>query len=160
VIFSASVDISNAIAKLKAIPAKVHAGVAQTLQDNARQLLRKIQDKLSGSVLQLRSGALRDSFVETGIVAGASTISDSVTSDGTVAYAHIQEYGGRVSIPEITPRSAKALAFEYGGKLVFARHARAHVVDIPERSYLRSSLAEQIDILTDDIRRVVNESIV
>ena len=154
-----SVDAANAISRLKAIPATVATGVGQAVQESTRRLLGAVQDKLSGDVLNVRSGALRRSIVETGLVGGTTTFTDGVASDGSVAYARIQEYGGRVNIPEIAPRSAKTLAFEYGGRLVFARHVAAHVVEIPERSYLRASLAEQQDSLTDTIRKIVAESL-
>jgi hypothetical protein len=154
---SLSVDTASAIGKLKAIPSTVRTGAAQAVQESTRRLLGAVQEKLSGDVLNVRSGALRRSIMETGLVVGDSTVTDSVASDGTVAYARIQEYGGRVNIPEIVPESAKALAFEYGGRLVFARRVAAHVVEIPERSYLRASLAEQLDGLTDNIRKIVGE---
>ena len=134
-------------------------GVAQATQESTRRLLATVQNKLSGEVLNARSGALRRSIVETGLFVAAGDITDSVASDGSVAYARIQEYGGRVSIPEIVPRSARALAFEYGGRLVFARHVAGHDVGIPERSYLRSSLAELRGSIADNIRKVVLESI-
>jgi hypothetical protein len=39
---------------------------------------------------------------------------------------------------------AKALAFAIGGKQVFAARVNLPAVTVPERSYLRSSLAEEI----------------
>jgi hypothetical protein len=150
----ANVDASGTCAKLDALSVKVRASAAQAVRDNTRQLLARVQDKLSGDVLNVRSGALLRSIVETGLHADASGVADSVTSDGSVAYARIQEWGGRVNIPEIVPLAAKVLAFEYGGKLVFARHVAAHSADIPERSFLRSSLAEQTQAFTDDIARI------
>jgi hypothetical protein len=156
---SLAVNAASAISRLKAIPPTARAGLALAVQTGTRRLLSVVKDKLSGDVLNVRSGALRRSIVETGLVVGAGTVTDSVVSDGSVAYARIQEYGGRVNLPEIVPKSAKALAFEYGGRLVFARHAAAHVIEIPERSYLRASLDEQLDSLIHDIRKIVTESL-
>ena len=152
---SMNVSASDVISKLKAVPVSVQANVARAVQEGACRLLDRVQEKLSGEVLNPRSGALRRSIVETGIVVGPGSITDSVASDGSVPYARIQEYGGRMGIPEIVPGAAKALAFEYGGRLVFARHTAAHVVDVPERSFLRSSLAEQRSSLIEDIREAV-----
>jgi phage gpG-like protein len=156
---SMNVDTSAVVGKLKAVSATTRVNVARAVQAGTQQLLRRVQEKLSGEILNSRSGALRQSMVETGIVAGSSSIADTVASDGSVPYARIQEYGGRVEIPEIVPRNAKALAFEYGGRLVFSGHATAHVVDIPARSFLHSSLAELKTSLTDDICEAVLESL-
>ncbi|HEY5046936.1 MAG TPA: HK97 gp10 family phage protein [Rhizomicrobium sp.] len=152
-----TVDAGDVCGRLDAVAAAAREGVARTVQQNASELLAKVQDKLSGEVLNPRSGTLRGSVVETGLLAGAATFSDSVVSDGTASYARIQEYGGRVSIPEEVPQAGKALAFAYGGRLVFAAHAAAHDIDIPQRSYLRASLAEQSQPFIDGIRKVVTE---
>ena len=151
---TAKIDTAGVGDRLNALAGKVRASAAQAVQANTQQLLERVQDKLSGEVLNVRSGALLRSIVETGLNIDTAGVGDSVASDGSAAYAHIQEYGGRVNIPEIVPRSAKALTFDYGGKLVFARHVAAHSVDIPQRSFLRSSLAEQAQSFADDIRRI------
>jgi hypothetical protein len=58
----------------------------------------------------------------------------------------------------MTPVNAKALAFAYGGRMVFAKRTAAHTVTIPERSYLRSSLAEFAERFVDGIRKVALEA--
>ncbi|MGD0144684.1 MAG: hypothetical protein ABSC92_16150 [Rhizomicrobium sp.] len=149
------VDAGTAAAKLAALPDKVRAGVRVAVQAGARSLLLKVQQKLSGDVLAVRSGKLLSSLRETGLSESADAIGDGVATDASVKYARIQEYGGRIEIPEIVPVDARALAFEYGGKIVFAMKAAAHVIDIPEHSYMRSSLAEVTPAILDDIRKVV-----
>ena len=52
--------------------------------------------------------------------------------------------------------NAKALAFAYEGRLVFAKRASPHAVTIPERSYLRASLAEFAPALADSLRKVAS----
>jgi hypothetical protein len=155
----AAVDASRVVATLRALPAKLRTRVERAVRKNTQSLLGKVREKLSGEVLNARSGALRDSFVETGLAAGTAAIADGVASDGSVPYARIQEYGGRINIPEIEPRAAKVLAFAYGGRLVFARRTAAHTVEILGHGYLRASLAEQSDALIEDIRKIVAEAI-
>ncbi len=152
------VDTSSAAAKLAALPDKVRASVRQAVQAGALKLLSKAQQKASGDVLQVRSGALLNGLRESGLSASGDAISDGVTTDAALKYARIQEYGGRIEIPEIAPVAARALAFEYGGKVVFAMKTVAHVVEIPEHSFLRSSLAEIAPDIIDDIRKVVAEA--
>jgi len=152
------VDTGSATAKLAALPDKVRAGVREAVQAGALKLLSKVQQKVSGDVLQVRSGALLNSLRETGLSDSGDTFSDGVTTDAALKYARIQEYGGKIEVPEIAPVNARALAFEYGGKVVFAMKAAAHVVEIPEHSFMRSSLAEIAPEIVDSIRKVVAES--
>lgn len=153
------VDAVAVIAKLGGMSERVRGGVRGVVQEDAFKLLAKVQAKVSGDVLNVRSGNLRRSLHETGLQDNGSAISDSVASDSSVKYARIHEYGGRINIPEIVPRNAKALAFNYGGKMVFAKRVKAHVVNMPERSYMRSSLAEFTPIFVDDIRKVTAEAV-
>lgn len=152
------VDTGSATAKLAALPDKVRAGVREAVQAGALKLLSKVQQKVSGDVLQVRGGALLNSLRETGLSDSGGTLSDGVATDAALKYARIQEYGGKIEVPEIAPVNARALAFEYGGKVVFAMKAAAHVVEIPEHSFMRSSLAEIAPEIVDSIRKVVAES--
>ena len=156
---TASIDASGAIAKLKNIRMAVSSRVTDAVERGTKAVLERVQEKLSGEVLKARSGRLKNSIVETGLSTNSGVIADFVATDGSVPYARIQEFGGRIDIPEIVPRSTKALAFEYGGKLVFAKRAAAHTVTIPDRSYLRSALAELSLALTDGIRKIVTEAL-
>jgi phage gpG-like protein len=115
-----------------------------------------MQDKLSGQVLKARSGRLRDSI--------ALTVSDDgdgiVASLGTdVPYAAIQEYGGKTAPHVIMPRNASVLAFQIGGRRLFARRVQHPGSVMPERSFLRSALADQADQIRDSLRAAVGEAV-
>jgi hypothetical protein len=86
--------------------------------------------------------------ITTQVTDSGDTITGWITAGGT-PYARIHEYGGTVHIPEIFPVHAQALHWvNKGGGEVFARHAAAHDVRIPERSYLRAALAaREADII-------------
>lgn len=152
----ATIDAMAAIAKLEALKDRLRTDVREAVEDGASALASRVQTKLSGEVLQARSGALRDSIMAE-VSEDAPGVGARVSSDAP--YARVHEYGGRINIPEIVPRNAKALAFEYGGRLVFAKRTAAHVVTMPERSFMRSALAEFAPVLIDDIRKVVAEAI-
>jgi phage gpG-like protein len=155
---SANIDPAPAIAKLDVMKQRLRAGVRGGVKNGAGRLLSLVQAKLSGEVLQARSGALlRSIHVETN--ENADGFGARVFSDGSVPYARIQEYGGRVNIPALAPVNAKALAFAWGGRMVFAKSVAAHVVDLPERSYMRYSLAEFADTFTGDIRQTVADAL-
>ena len=144
------IDAAGAAAKLARIATAMRAGVRSTCDSAAQALLALVQRKLSGEVLALRSGALRRS-IQTDVAENARGVQARVFSDGSVPYARIQEFGGRIAMPAIAAVSAKSLAFAYEGRLVFARRANAHVATLPERSYLRASLAEFAPVLADSV---------
>ena len=138
------------VAKLGSTPAKLRDDIASLIERSVEAVAELARDKLSGEVLNEKTGRLKAS-----IAATASGMTGRITSDAP--YARIEEYGGRIEVPDIVPRAAKALAFEYEGKLVFAKHAAAHAVSIPERSYLRNALAESAQTFVDGVRKVVTE---
>lgn len=140
-----NVDAREAEARLKTLAPKVRARVGSVVAVNAAKLEDVVRRNLSGGVLQARTGRLRDSIQVESDGAGFRVFSDA-------PYARVQEYGGKIDIPETVPVNAKALAFEYAGKLVFATHARAHEVVIPERSFMRSALAEIAPLFLEDLR--------
>jgi hypothetical protein len=62
------------------------------------------------------------------------------------------EFGGIIPPHEIVPDKARALAFLVGGKQAFAARVNLPAVTVPERSYLRASLAEMADEIFDTLR--------
>jgi phage gpG-like protein len=122
--------------------ARALADKAQGLSDALADKVRN--EKLSGQTLNARSGALRDSIVAE-VAADGENVVATVASVGDVKYAAIQEYGGKTAAHEILPSKAAALAFVEGGAMRFARRVEHPGSLIPERSYLRSSLAEASD---------------
>jgi phage gpG-like protein len=139
--FALEVDgLQDASARLEAYPAALTAALDDKAAELAAALVDLVQnDKLSGAVLSIRSGALRDSIVAS-VSADADGVAASVGSEGDVKYAAIQEYGGKTSAHEILPVKAQALAFVIDGVQHFARRVEHPGSLIPERSYLRSSL--------------------
>lgn len=107
----------------------------------AAALAEKVRsDKLAGGVLSSRTGALTASIFAD-VITNSDSVSAAVGSSG-VPYAAIQEYGGKTAAHEIVPDKARALAFVGGGEMRFARRVEHPGSILPERSYLRSSLAE------------------
>ena len=103
-----------------------------------QRLLAKVDANLSGDVLQTRSGALKAS-VAVALDIGTDQVAASITSEG-VAYAAIQEYGGRTAAHDIVPVKAQALAFAGAGGSVFRRRVRHPGSVIPARAPFGSAL--------------------
>lgn len=119
-------------------------------------LQEHVTAKLSGEVLNIRTGNLKASIVQD-VVDDGDTITGRVYSNATVKYAAIHEFGGIIKHPGGTPY----LIFEMngksgGGQAFFISKAAAaaapdpttipvtkpHDIPMPERSFLRSSLTE------------------
>jgi phage gpG-like protein len=117
----------------------------------------RIQQKLSGEILQTQSGALAASIISS-IENDGSDTSVSISSTG-VPYAAIQEFGGKTAAHDIVAVKAKVLEFSAGGGQVFARTVHHPGSTIPSRSYLGSSLAEMRDEIESGFKQAVLESL-
>ena len=125
---------------LAALPERLRVALAEKANTLAAQLQAKIQEKLSGGVLNSKSGALAGSIVAT-VDDSSPDVSVNIAT-GDIKYAAIHEYGGMSPPHRIVPDKTRALAFIVGGKQTFAARVNLPVIAMPERSYMRSSLAE------------------
>jgi phage gpG-like protein len=147
----------DASAALAAMPDRVRQALSSKIDMLAVALQAKIQQKLSGGVLNARTGALARSIVATVDDTGAD-ISVRIGPSGDIKYAAIHEFGGIIPPHEIVPNKAKALAFAVGGKQLFAKRVNLPAVTMPERSYLRSSLAEMAGEIAEGLGEAVAEA--
>jgi hypothetical protein len=147
-----------------ALPALLlkHANVAST------RLASYIQtEKLSGQVLNVGTGRLRatvrpieaveegTSIVGGALAGGPETEVRSKLTGKESNYAAVQEYGG-LSEYTILPVDAHVLAFEVDGQVVFAR--RVTHPPLPERSYMRTSLEEQREMIFGEFLAATKEA--
>jgi phage gpG-like protein len=147
----------TASAALAAMPERIAAALAAKASALAAELQAKIQQKLSGGVLQMKSGALAGSVGVT-IDELSTGVAVRIVTSPDVKYAAIQEYGGTIPPHEIVPDKARALAFLVGGKQVFAARVNLPAVAMPERSYMRTSLVEMNDQIRDELDAAVVEA--
>lgn len=149
---SARLDAGKLLADLPAVPSQVVAAVATKMRLVTINLQRFIvQEKLNGQVLNQRSGKLARSIQQDSHTDGDEVVGE-VFSAGDVKYAGIHEFGGTTPPHDIVPNKASALAFMIGGKQIFAKIVHHPGSRIPERSYMRSSLAEQADDIIDGLK--------
>lgn len=149
---SLELDAGKLLAGVEAMPAQVVAAVATKMRQLTINLQRHvIQDKLHGQVLKQRTGKLARSIQQESHTDGDLVIGE-VFSAGDVKYAAIHEFGGTTPPHDIVPNKAEALAFVMGGKTVFARVVHHPGSKIPERSFLRSSLADQASDITAGLK--------
>jgi phage gpG-like protein len=140
------------------LPADLQARLEAKSRDLARALVAKVRDeKLSGGVLQTKTGALKDS-ISADISLEGGSLTATIGSFGDIKYAAIQEYGGRTSAHEIVADKARALAFLVGGALRFARRVSHPGSTIPPHAYLLSSLDESRDEIVAELASVATEA--
>jgi len=146
-----------ASAALAQMPERVREALSAKANALAADLQAKIQQKLAGTVLNAKSGALARSIIAT-IEDSSANVSVRIAASGDVKYAAIHEFGGTIPPHQIVPDKAKALAFAVGGKQVFAARVNLPAVTMPERSYMRSSLAEMADAIREELTEAVIEA--
>jgi phage gpG-like protein len=146
------------IAKLDALPGKLQADLTKRLTSLALQMQATIKQKLSGQVLKVRTGNLRDS-IGYDVMSATDAVTATVFSDRSVRYGAIHEYGGQTAPHVIQPRAGGVLAFQMGGKTVFARKINHPGSKIPARPFMRPTLAEYRDRITDSMSAAVEESL-
>ena len=136
--------------KFAALEARVRDDLKHTIHLTAEALKTKVQGKLSGPVLKAPTGALKGSInVKDDFTTNSITSSVGVNL-GSIPYARIHEYGGT-----ILPKNGPYLVFKTPDG---AWHKVTRVV-MPERSYLRSSLAEMAPFIEKAIRASLKKSI-
>ena len=157
--FSVALDgLGETSARLEGYPAALQAALGAKADELAAALADLVKtDKLSGGVLNTRSGALGNSIAAS-VTADADGVLASVGSVGDVKYAAIQEYGGKTSAHEILPVKGSALAFVIGDTQHFARRIEHPGSVIPERSYLRSALGDMKDEIVDALAGAATEA--
>jgi phage gpG-like protein len=143
------------IAKLQAMPNKVHSALVTEVTRLALDLQRHVvEDKLQGQVLNRITGKLASS-IQHNVTDNGSSIIGRVYSNNSVKYAAIHEFGG--SIPDRYPVNAKAMHWQVGGRDVFAKFAKGFT--LPSRSFLRSSLADFRDRIVDGMTEAVRKAV-
>ena len=121
----------------------------------ARGAAELVATQARTNMRSLFKGSGRVADISVRVTRSGDEVTGEVSAGGT-PYARIHEYGGTVHLPDIFPVQAQALHWiSKAGDEVFAKHAAAHDVVIPERSYLRSALAQR----EADIRRVFEEAV-
>ncbi|MBU6508507.1 MAG: hypothetical protein KGQ82_13525 [Alphaproteobacteria bacterium] len=134
---SVTISAADTLGRLHDLPQDLAARLAATVARLAQTLYDRVEDNLSGAVLQRRSGRLAGAINQ--MVDGLTA---SVGFDpAAVPYGAAQEFGADLRAHLIAAKNARALSFVVAGKRVFAKHVMFPGAHLPERSFLRSALA-------------------
>lgn len=143
-----AVGEKEVVARLLGLPASLREELRNEVAKQTLALKAHVVDtKLSGQVLRRRTGTLAGSIgVELSDTAGG-VVGRVGTLNKAVKYARIHEYGGKTSPHEIVAKG-KALRFQLSSGVMMFRKRVMHPGSVmPERSFLRSSLAERSDAI-------------
>lgn len=134
------IESEAVVARLRAMPDLVRNSLLRAVTEEAVRVQARVRQKLAGEVLGERTHHLHDSIHFT-VTDDASGILAKVGAD--VVYAAIHEYGfhGTENVREHLRRMSVAFGKPIEPIEVTVR-AHARKVNLPERSFLRSTLAE------------------
>lgn len=139
--------------RLRMLPDTIRARLRTVVSEESI----KLRDNVKDVIVDLFHGSRGPLYQSIGaeMEESADTISGTVFSRGVV-YARIQEFGGIIK----HPGSSKFQAFMgREGKMVFTHFTRPHPIPIPERSYMRSTLALRRLEIIGAIKSAVTDAI-
>lgn len=141
---------ATVVANLRSVGPRLRNALAQAMNRIGIILAAYIvSEKLQGQALKHRTGKLGRS-IRNSVEQSGDTVAALVQGGGAFApYGVIHEDGGTFQIPDHMSTSKLGKSF-----LV-----RAHQATFPERSFMRSSLAENRQLFVDQIEFAVAESI-
>ena len=135
----------------------IQGGVQKEIMRLALKMTGKVMGKLSGDVLRVRTGRLRRSIhPEWDFKQGYS----GATVGTNVEYAGIHEYGfsGSVLVKSFQREMTKAFGKPISPTQVTVR-AHTRNINMPERSFLRSTLREMNSEITDSLQVAVTKEL-
>ncbi|HEV2263738.1 MAG TPA: hypothetical protein VGR79_04315 [Stellaceae bacterium] len=133
-----TISAADALGRLRALPQDMASRLAGIVATLAQRLYDRVEDNLSGAVLQRRSGRLAGAINQT-----VDGLTASVGFDpAAVPYGAAQEFGADLRAHLIAVKNVRALSFVVAGKRVFAKHVMFPGAHLPERSFLRSALSD------------------
>lgn len=132
-------------------PAAARAAAMRVMNDVGEYLWGRVRQNLSGPILKLKTGRLRDS-IQYQVYEVNGMITARVFSDGTVPYSTIQEKGGTTRPHDIVVKNARALRFEMGGRWNFAYSVHHPGSKIPEAMYMRRTMIQERTAVTRMVR--------
>lgn len=145
-------------AKFSGAETNVREALRVAIQAAVIDMEAAVKEKLSGPVLRNRTGRLRNS-VTSRVTEGGSQITGIVGANTPYAAAH--EYGTRQTV--VVREHLREITQAFGRPLKFpvAVTVRSHDMDmnLPPRSFLRSTLAEKAPGIVRQLRIAIKEAL-
>jgi phage gpG-like protein len=144
--------------RLRGLSDAVNSGLLRAITRLGIDLQRHVQqDKLSGQVLKSRTGSLRSS-IDLRIDQNGGAITARVFADRVYAGVHEYGFAGTVNVRTSLRRIREAFGRPIAEKTISVR-AYDRRMDLPERSFLRSALADMTAAIRDEVEGVLTEAL-
>jgi phage gpG-like protein len=144
-------------ARFDAMPGHVRAGLARIVARLGLELQRRVEEKLSGEVLRGRTGGLRSS-INTRTQNTPTSVTATVRTNIRYAAAHEYGFQGAVSLDEHLGRVTQAFGCSIRPTNVTMR-AHERRMNLPERSFPRSALADLAQRIEEESRIAMEEAL-
>ncbi len=160
--------MNKMMGRMSALPDRVHAALLRKVTVLALKMEARIKRKLSGEVLNVKTGDLRRSIhheVENTPNAIYGIVYSTGGRDKNPPYAAIHEFGGTIQHPGGTPyfvskRDGRAMFVSKSAAVSrYLPVTRPHLIKIPERSYMRSTLRDMRQEIIDGLRQAAREGV-
>lgn len=145
--------------RFRALPDGVRSKVIDKVQALVIRLQRMVrQEKLSGQVLNVRSGTLRRS-IDQRMITDNTAVSGVVSTN--VKYGRPHEYGSNETVTVKEHVRLVKQAFGRALKSPVWATVKTHTAkqNIPEKSFLRSALADMKPEILDELEKAAGEGI-
>jgi phage gpG-like protein len=145
--------VDEVVGRLLLAPKAVRDAVFRAVERSAAAVTARAKAKLSDDVLHVRTGRLRRS-VHYAMTGTEATPTAAIGTD--VEYAAIHEFGGQTKSHVIEAVNARVLAWPGAdGQMHFAASVNHPGSRMPERSFLRSALADEAAAIRERINEAV-----
>lgn len=142
---------------LDAVWPRLSTKLDRTIGRLAINLASRVKVKLSGEVLKNRTGRLRRSITQKVTGAGTPQVSGVVGTNVPYARAHELGFKGVVTVREHLRMQTMAFgkAMANPRQVIVSQHSMK--MNLPERSFLRSALAEFDPTIRQEIAKAIQE---
>lgn len=168
-------DLDKVITRIKRGETLLGRHIVRALMDSGAELAGYIKrEKLSGQALKRQTGRLSRSIHAEPVQSDPAAGRYSVEVGTNVEYAAIHEFGGEINHPgsSLLQRWPNEGSFSFSpmtGKVtqkqgqfvtdIFARHTRPHKIKLPQRSFLRTAMADKRDWIDAHMRAAIQTAL-
>ncbi|KAF2991154.1 HK97 gp10 family phage protein [Methylocystis sp. MJC1] len=160
--FKIESNVDNLIPRLDRMDQQIHSNLERVVEDLKGQLVDNVKAKTP-----VRTGALRASVTgevrsgSTGVTAevGANPTGSDSKGSRRSFYAIWVEYGAKIPPHKIVPSVAKVLAFQAGGKTVFAKAVLTKPAILKAQQPIHGAFKEMRKQILSDLRNAVDSAL-
>ena len=148
------------VARLDAVGPKIQTKIETTIQRLVLTLMANVQrDKLSGQVLNVRTGRLRRSITQRMQGLGTTSVSGIVGTNVEYARAHEMGFQGTVTVKAHLRMMTKAFGKPVKDPHQIQVNSHSRNMNIPEKSFLRSALNDMRPEIKEKLKAAIGEAV-